>query len=659
MIVSINNNNSDSYLNLFTDAYKFLKAIDEAQGTSYVDPDKERFSSLAEYYGHIADLFETAAYQYIMVPVDEEPFKIDLNKREITVPASFSKCASVQTDLLAETIIFTTDRYFDYMDLATTEIYVQWITPGPEGIHGATRVEMIDRSQDNKLKFAWPLNDIITKVPGDVKFSVRFFRLDKNSSEVVYNLNTLENKITILPAMQPNGPSIVERPVSSNLFTKAIINSYYSSEGIPEPQTPGFNEPGSDITINPDKNELLVEDDNKIINGVKVVGLKNNTITLYAQATVADAGEIRYEWYHRPDGSDVFYPCAAFPVEDSEDTIVFGTVADEYIEVREEDKQVRVPHERYYIKDGNGWVLYTGEFPTEETLYTKFSAYTVDKDSENIVGDYHVRAYNEIVKPNSSEIITSSRYGASIDCLLPAPQEINITTDLNKGKILTSASEAALSIEVADDVYGPAITYEWRKSTTGEDNITEVELSGDEASYTATEPGWYQARIISCLNRKEKEEFSKVCKVTNKPLPPVVVKQGEEQLNTNDTGEVKLHIVASLSNENNIAEGLLSDKLHYIWQMRPINIDKDWTTISDNDPGISGQGTSTLTVTKEMEYGAASFRCLVINELNGLKAVFDHSGEYWKNVDPSLGEFRNEPPFIGNTKYVYIVLNQR
>jgi hypothetical protein len=59
-----------------------------------------------------------------MVPLDEDPFIIDLNTRSITVPTSFSKCASVQTDMLAETIIFVVDRYFDYMDLANTEIYV-------------------------------------------------------------------------------------------------------------------------------------------------------------------------------------------------------------------------------------------------------------------------------------------------------------------------------------------------------------------------------------------------------------------------------------------------------------------------------------------------------------------------------------------------------
>ena len=94
MIVTLNNSNSDKYLNLFTEAYEYLKELDNG----YVDLDKERFSSLAEYYSHMADFFENQKYKYVMLPLDEDPFLIDLNTRNITVPTSFNKCASVQKD---------------------------------------------------------------------------------------------------------------------------------------------------------------------------------------------------------------------------------------------------------------------------------------------------------------------------------------------------------------------------------------------------------------------------------------------------------------------------------------------------------------------------------------------------------------------------------
>ena len=53
MIVTMNGN-SDNYIALFTEAYNYLKELDRG----YVEMDKERFGSLAEYYSHMADFFE-------------------------------------------------------------------------------------------------------------------------------------------------------------------------------------------------------------------------------------------------------------------------------------------------------------------------------------------------------------------------------------------------------------------------------------------------------------------------------------------------------------------------------------------------------------------------------------------------------------------------
>jgi hypothetical protein len=57
-------------------------------------------------------------------------------------------------------IVFSVDRYFDYMDLANTSIYVQWRLP--DGTENATRIFMIDLSTPDKIRFAWPISDIIT-----------------------------------------------------------------------------------------------------------------------------------------------------------------------------------------------------------------------------------------------------------------------------------------------------------------------------------------------------------------------------------------------------------------------------------------------------------------------------------------------------------------
>ena len=453
MIVQIHEKNSDKYRKLFTEAYEALEQLDENLLTV---KGKGQFSNLAEYYGHIAHLFNHSEYKYIMLPLDEEPFKIDLNTRTIEVPQSFSKCASVQTDMLAETIIFIADRFFDYMDLANTIIYVQWTAP--DGFKGATRVEMRDLdSEPGKSKFAWPLNNLSTRVPGVVKFAVRFFNFsdsEEDGKELVYSLNTLTSEITIKPALQPEGPSQVETN-TLDLFKKAVVNSNYAATGVIPPMLPEFTAPGSDIAT---KVEILDENGNgtgeyaikeistetneinymkmtgmteeKFINGIywvkdgdnyvkaksfnadeiyfiqilkgsKYIGLEDNTITLYAQAVTYDTGEIGYKWYYQAqDGeyNDKPYDCEA---------IGFGEVREVYVNVGKNPPALA--HERYYEADGmGGYTDYTGDLPAPFDLYERYTSLTIPADSEDnpvaVTGLYHAAAWYTIDASGYSKV---------------------------------------------------------------------------------------------------------------------------------------------------------------------------------------------------------------------------------------------------------------
>lgn len=642
MIVSINDNNRNDYSDIFAEAYRLLK-----DNGFDVDPNKTNFSSLTEYYGHIADLFSLQKYRYVMLPLDEEPFTINLNDRSITVPASFSKCASVQTDLLAENIVFVADRYFDYMDLANTNIYVQWIAGG---VHGATFIEMIDlESQPDKIRFAWPLSEKITEKPGTVKFSVRFLRKDSSSDQIVYSLNTTEKEIVIKPALMPNGPTITENPLTDSNFKKAVINSVYVSEGVSEPLIPTLRAPGSDITINPTNDINKVEADNNFINGNKIVGLENNTITLYAQAVVADGGTLKYEWYYKPENSEtVATPCIV-KNEDGEIISAFGTVEEKFFRVNDINDEGEVLPvedrnfpERYY-EDEMGLTLYTGEFPADVPLYTKFSAYTVPSGDEAIAGTYSLRVYNVI--ESGGKVVTTNKWAQSCDCLLPGPQDIVINKDLNDLAVIEN-EKIDLTMEMLADPYLPNINYTWTRSLKEDmSNSVSTEVT-TVPSLAVTEPGWYQAHIVSTLNREEKENYSNICKVTNKPLPPVVVAKTDADYHLSD-GEAKLIIDVIENNDGVLPIELLSDKIHYVWQMRPINITDDiWTTIENDSVMFEGQGKDTLTVKSVDPYGGVTFRCLVINELNNQKAIFDHTGKYIPAEDEYFGEFKKEPPYI-------------
>ena len=720
MIVTINNNNSDKYLQLFTESYRYLKELDKG----YVDIDRDRFASLAEYYSHMADFFDNQKYKYVMLPLDEEPFNIDLNTRTINVPASFNKCASVQSDQLAETIIFTVDRYFDYMDLANTEIYVQWTIPenkkdGIEEYNGATRVEMVDLDtlkNESKIRFAWPLNDTITAHSGVVKFSVRFFRVDDSSpNKLLYSLNTVDSSIIIKPALQKNlnEESKVEKPVSDESFKKAILNSIFATEGVTPPVMPEFFAPGSNISASTN----IIE-----IGNIKVAGLdENDTVTLYVQAFVADAGEITYKWYYQ-DGEGDYCDCEHYPVvaENGEVTYTtFGSVADAYIPFDPQPKE-RVQNERYYVKTGdNAYDLFVDDlFDENETYYEKYSSYTVPTEG-HIVGNYQAAAWNNIVVPNGysryegelteeefangvfyikdetgysiatefntntvyyvTKVLTTLYPRRSDVCLLPGPSTIMFKADgdLKNGVILKfdekdGKMKATLKMELEVDAYQPSIQYEWRKSTTAKSDVLDVDT---EVFTTTTTPelevndvAWYSARVASTLNRETKYQFSNVCRVTESPLPPVVDKQESQSgMITKPVHKepYTFSVSADVYNPLNIDKELLTNTVEdgkitsfdYIWQYLLVDM-PDFKTIPDGMPGITGLHTNAITVDNKLEHPHATFRCLVVNNLNGERAVFDHSGTY--TGGDFLGTFESKAPYIYENpeqdSYVFVAL---
>ena len=92
-----------------------------------------------------------------------------------------------------------------------------------------------------------------------------------------------------------------------------------------------------------------------------------------------------------------------------------------------------------------------------------------------------------------------------------------------------------------------------------------------------------------------------------------------------------------------MADLLLSDKISYVWQIAYTDTNETYINVPENFAGVSGLGTHAITVTEKLKTPVANFRCLVINELNGAKAIFDHSGAYVS--DGTLGDFKEEAPY--------------
>ena len=149
----------------------------------------------AEYLQYLANIANSYNPPNILIriPVDEPVYKIDLNTRSVETP----KFLGVEAEHQAEVIYFIMDRYYDNVDLSNCIGVVQfknarneeymWVIPA----YDVTSVP-------NKLIFGWNIQSPITKYGGNVQFSFKFFKMDKTSGELLYELNTLVVKTKVL-----------------------------------------------------------------------------------------------------------------------------------------------------------------------------------------------------------------------------------------------------------------------------------------------------------------------------------------------------------------------------------------------------------------------------------------------------------------------------
>ena len=521
-----------------------------------------------------------------MLPLDEVPVEVDANNRALKVPAAFVKCASVQNDHIAETIMFTTDRYYDFMDLATTEIYVQWSSADDQG---ATKIELIDLSVPNKIRFGWPLTKTITKTPGRVEFSVRFFRQD--ATDVLYSFNTLSNEILIKSALQPdiNAEAEVEKPVAQSYFINAIVSSQLTGSGEPNPLNPTFEAPGLNLPATSALDE-------------------NNSLTMKVQAVVGDTGTMTYTWYHKPADATDFVEIPSI--------IAMEKILPQPTE--------RIKYEEYYVQsktDAEAYELYAGQIPHPEgvELWEKYSAYTVPTTG-NVTGAYKVSVVNTLGQ-NTTVNPTWSQ-----ECILPSPADIEFVKDLEQNIMFAQGqTNMDLGVEIAKDINNSTITYTWQGSSESAEAMTEI-TDAHNKSYNISNPGWYRVDIKSNLNREDKFAHSTVCKVSAYPEVPTVsiianVADEEGIINVEPGATVEFTVAAGISEKENVANELYKGNLEYVWMVNAPDTN-GFVELTHAFPTagmpvvISGLDTNKLIVRNVDNTAAYSYQCLVKHIFN-------------------------------------------
>ena len=198
----------------------YTDLFDEIRSASNGDID---ISNIEGFFGNIEGIAQLDK-KFLRLPLDEPLFEINANTRAISVPAEFrSNGLSVQGDHLAETVFFSIDRYFDYTDLSTTDITINWKMGQNTG--RTKNFIMNTEILPGHIVFGWPINNVITAKSGSLTFAVEF-RKEQNG-EIAYNFNTLAANINIKDGLVVD--SSIEAVSLDNDILSILTNSAFGS----------------------------------------------------------------------------------------------------------------------------------------------------------------------------------------------------------------------------------------------------------------------------------------------------------------------------------------------------------------------------------------------------------------------------------------------
>jgi hypothetical protein len=593
VITSQNADNKHAYEVLFRDA---TKALIEAE----VFTENDSITTLEEYFCNLKTLHGLSD-RYIMLPLDETPFDIDANSRNITVPANFKKNGlSVQGDEIAETIFFRIDRFFDAMDLDTCDIYVQW--QGVENIPYVTPIVMKDvESQPGKILFAWPISSKLTKNSGNVKFSVRFIKQDATGL-IVYSFSTLTATAVINPALNFDIFNAKEDN-ADELFAVAIENSTTVS-GIPAAK-PVFVQNLPSIENSAARVKLYL---------VKVADSNERTYSLSVSAKAADTGAIRYEWYHAKEGK------VGAKVSEGEDAFIATLDATPDASKNYYTKINETTYELYDVSEG---------FDPEVVAYEKYNQFTLSGtettvyDADNsITGSYFVTAINRFGnKENDTDSYVVEFPTAAVPVI--AAEE-----DIADGVI--GMPNGTLTVKCTVDPHSYT-TFSWKRDLSKNGEFTEeVNVSEDNASTTPsssfipTLPGYYKVDVTSEINLDAVSASSSIVRITDKPAAVEFdadsnVDAPDFLVNINDYSSITAGVsVVPGSDVSVYPADLQSDKITYTWYQ---DLDGKGVLTNgkiDDDAVAYSEPTTTSTLLVKDTMTGLNLRCVAANELNGV-----------------------------------------
>lgn len=484
----------------------YIKALKE-DGTPVgraegFDP-RVKITTIEEYFSWIKNLGQVDR-KYTILPLDEEPFAINANTRAISIPAEFKKNGiAVQGDEIAEIVYFKVDRYFDYMDFNNTDIYIQWEAPkdaNGETVKGVSREYVRDiESEPGKLIFGWAISSALTKVPGPLKFAVRFFQWDDEAvkSKLAYSFSTLTASINVQTALNFD---LTESTLQIDDVGDRIIDRLENSTVI-----------GGYVAQPPE----WITDLNPEADLVKETG----TLKLYVQAKAKDSGEIAYEWTKQEILQD--------PTKTGQLTHETGVY--EFIELPQDEWPTMSPEYNYYYKNGDNYLRYGSKegqpIPAtpdiwEHAIYEKKATFIADS-----VGIYRAKAINRV--GSTFERVDST------PCVIPRPLPVFDIINPDDKVIITDTTVGTISAGAGNS--DGELSYVWHYNPNKNLNLSggtgewEIVTNANKASLTVNQEGHYKATVINTRNKEIEEAETALSRVTYPATDPEFTKLSEKE----------------------------------------------------------------------------------------------------------------------------------
>lgn len=489
----ITKNHPSAYAELFK---KAKEALEKYGSNSYFK--EAPMNNIDDYFACLAELarIENEYPQLIdpiftILPTTEQTLNIDADKRTITIPDNFVKYGvGVQGDEIAEILYFSIDRYFDAMDLADMDILIQWrhekSSPDIDGRFSATYKKSLTL-QPGKIVFGWPITSDITEMPGNIQFSVRFYRRNENKLE--YSFSTVPATIKIQTGQDflINDNSLNLAINSNSQIYNNLRNSKKADIGyiIASPNFTGYFIYESEVD-----EEGVVTYNLEATNPAQGTYDLPHTFVTKAEINSTNKDEyisgagLNYAWFKV--GSEV-------PIEQESSHLYIEVPSNasynsneiyyEKVKITDPNTQQEIEtYEPYYVSGGDNNPMDDGI-----TLYTRYSKFTPE-----IAGTYYCKAINRYVIGAEKEIDSTT-------WVVPGAVEALFDYPIGKNVLLDAEDGVVLSITFTTERGNSTLQWYYNNLDNDFEKATPISDATD-LTYTATAEGYYFVKVTNTNN---------------------------------------------------------------------------------------------------------------------------------------------------------------